>query len=76
MVYVYDNGELLLGKKIDIIKYMVKLYLEDKIESEDLKEIYDYIKDYEDYDVICVNYDNGMGLSFDVWTKEDKVNID
>ena len=68
---IYDNGELLLGTKKDILKYQQELIEKDMIEKEDYEEIIDFLKDFKDTDIVCINYNNGMGLSFDIWSSKD-----
>ena len=70
---IYDNGELLLGSKKNILEYQNKLIEQDLIDKEDYAEITDFLKDFKDNDIVCINYDNGMGLSFDIWQENDKI---
>lgn len=69
---IYDNGELLLGSVKDIKEYTLNNMLVYE-NDEDNMEILDFIKDYKENDIICINYDNGMGLSFDIWQESNKV---
>lgn len=69
---VYDNGELLLGSVKDIKEYTLNNMLVYENDEENM-EILDFIKDYKENDIVCINYDNGMGLSFDIWQEIDKV---
>lgn len=65
---LYDNGTILLGAKKDIINYMNNAV---NLDEEDKEEILDFIKDFNDNDIIAINYDCGMGLSMDAWTEND-----
>jgi len=69
---IYDNGELLLGSVKDIKEYTLNNMLVYENDEENM-EILDFIKDYKENDIVCINYDNGMGLSFDIWQEIDKV---
>lgn len=69
---IYDNGELLLGSVKDIKEYTLNNMLIYENDEENM-EILDFIKDYKENDIVCINYDNGMGLSFDIWQESDKV---
>ena len=71
MNYIYDNGELLLGTKRDIIEYQTRLVKAQLIEKEDYDEIIETLQDKKEDTIVCINYDNGMGLSFDFWENED-----
>ena len=75
MKQVYDNGEMVLGQV-----YYVKNYIARNISTSDMKEeLYEIIKDLEDLDetdIVCVNYDNGMGYTIDYWKKNDVVKED
>jgi hypothetical protein len=35
------------------------------------QDILEDLKDYKDDTIIALNYDNGMGYSFDYWDKKD-----
>lgn len=66
---IYDNGEYLLGKVINIKEYICK-------NAEDISEVKDLIKDLEDLDadaIVCINYNHPMGYSIEYWTYNDKV---
>lgn len=66
---IYDNGEMLLGRVDDIIKY-INIHQENW--DEDVaKEILEEIKDYENDTILVINYDNGMGWRLDYWTRKD-----
>lgn len=70
---IYDNGELLLGSVKDIKEYILNNMLVYENDEENM-EILDFIKDYKENDIVCINYDNGMGLSFDYWNEKDEIN--
>lgn len=70
---IYDNGTMLLGTKKNIINYVFNC----DIDTEDKETWYDIFKDISnlsDNDVICIEYDNGMGYTIDYWQEEDKIN--
>lgn len=71
---IYDNGTMLIGN-VKMIKDMIKNNLEKgSIDDLDLiTEILEDIKDLEDNTIICLNYDNPMGYSYDYWDEEDIV---
>lgn len=69
MLNIYDNGEMILGKVKDLIEYTVK-NCEDE---ETLKELLEDFEKLNDDDIVALNYDNGMGYSFDYWEQSDKV---
>ncbi len=64
---IYDNGEILLGKVKDIIEYTKKQGTID----EEMEEILQDLKDFEDNTIIAINYDNGMGYTIDYWDEKD-----
>lgn len=76
MKNIYDNGELLLGSVGNIKEYTKRQIEAESIDKEDYKEIIEYLETLKDSDVVCVNYDNGMGLSFDSWDENDKLESD
>lgn len=66
---IYDNGELILGKIYNVKEYICR-------NCEDSAEVEDLINDLEDLDaedIVCINYDTGMGYSIDYWRKQDIV---
>lgn len=67
---LYDNGTCLLGTKKNIVDYIINT---DTIEQEDKDNILQEIEDFDDTDILCINYDWGMGLSIDGWSQEDKI---
>lgn len=71
---LYDNGEMLLGRKNDIEKYCLKLIIQgDEMLTETAKETLEEIEDYNDSDILCINYDTGMGLEIESWKEIDEV---
>ena len=76
---IYDNGTCLLGTKKLIKEYCNKeiahyTNVDDDI-KESMEEILDEIKDFNDSDLLCINYDFGMGPSINYWTVEDKLEV-
>lgn len=72
MKYVYDNGYKLLGDIYHVKNYIASCI--NGVNEEEDKEKYDLIKELENYDddtIVVINYDFGMGLSFDTWNKKD-----
>lgn len=67
---LYDNGTILLGKKQDIINQIYNNMLEEE-QDELYMEILEDLKDLEDDTIVALNYDTGMGYSFDWWDKKD-----
>lgn len=72
---VYDNGYRVLGKVKDI-----KKYFKENIKTSDLEEeIYDLLKELNEYneeDIIIVDYDNGMGIYInELFSKNDIVKV-
>lgn len=77
---LYDNGSMLLGRKKDIeeySKYLIKHYSKvgDDYVVETAEEILEEIKDFKDNDILCINYENGMGYSIDYWDDKDEVKV-
>ena len=71
---VYDNGEMLLGRKNDIEKLCLKLIIQgDEDITETARETLEEIKEYNDSDILCINYDSGMGLEIESWKEIDEV---
>lgn len=55
---IYDNGQYLLGKVKDILKYTNL----DSVDDETTKDlIYELNECYENDEIVCVGYDNPMG---------------
>ena len=72
---IYDNGEMLLGRKKDIEQHCMKLIIKNDDEEikESAKEIIEEIKEYNDNDILCINYDFGMGILIKHWEDKDEV---
>lgn len=70
MENIYDNGEICLGKVEKIKKYPIS----NAEETWEIEDILEDLKILNDDDIVAINYDNGMGYSIDLWTKDDKVN--
>ncbi len=69
---IYDNGELLLGTKKDILDYWKNNAV--NIDSDFEEEVKEDLKDLKDDTIVCINYDNGMGYTIDYWDNKDIVN--
>ena len=74
---VYDNGSVLLGEKYNIIQYCKRQLNKigiDKDDREEIEKLLEEIKDYNNNDILTINYDFGMGLFIiDIWEDTDKV---
>ena len=75
---VYDNGGLMLGN-IDLVIKEIKREIEKDIDMSDVSTE-ELLKDLEDLkihvpnvNIVCINYDTGMGYSFDYWGTDDEV---
>jgi len=73
---LYDNGACLLGTKKAIKKHcknLIKKYNNDDEDCvvETAKETLDEIEEFNDTDILCINYDCGMGLSIEYWETTD-----
>ena len=75
MYEIYDNGAMLLGNKKMIKQYALSQIDHfrdvDEYVVETCKDILEEIKDYKDDEILCINYDNGMGISIDSWDSSD-----
>ena len=71
---LYDNGTILLGTKKDIVN---QIYNNMLVEEEDTfyMEILEDLKDFKDNTIIALNYDCGMGYSYDYWEESDKIEV-
>ena len=67
---LYDNGTCLLGTKKDIYDYTIN---SQDLNKEEKQEILEEIKCFNDTDILCINYDWGMGLSIEGWSLEDQI---
>lgn len=72
MKNVYDNGEMILGSKKDLVKYL-NYNLTTSDMEEEIYEILEDLKDLEDNTIVAINYDCGMGYTIDYWQENDKV---
>lgn len=73
---IYDNGALLVGN-IDLVIKEIRKDIDEDLDmlAADREEL---LKDLEELkkinvEIVCVNYENGMGCMIDYWTKEDEV---
>ena len=71
MYNVYDNGEKILGKVIDIKRYINAN--KQHWEETDAKEIMDELKDMEYDTIVALDYNHGMGWYMDWWDYKDIV---
>ena len=69
---LYDNGTILLGTKKNIVEQIYNNMLVEE-DDEYYMEILNDLKDFKDDTIIALNYDNGMGYSFDYWDENDKL---
>lgn len=71
---IYDNGAIMLGEVKNVVKE-IKEEMKNNIDMlyVDMDEILEELKDYKDDDIVAIDYDNGMGYTIDVWSKNDKV---
>jgi hypothetical protein len=67
---IYDNGTCLLGTKKDIYNYILN---DERLENWEYEDILEEIKDFNDTDILCINFDCGMGLSIEYWENTDIV---
>lgn len=75
---VYDNGAMMIGN-IDLVIKEIKREIKEATDMYDI-ELENLLKDLEDLkvqvpniDIICIDYDTGMGCSFDYWRKNDEI---
>lgn len=66
---IYDNGTVFLGSIIDVKEYICK----NCGDFEEVKEIIEELENYDSDSIVAINYDNGMGFSYDYWTKRDMI---
>lgn len=70
---IYDNGALMLGT-VKMVKDQIKKELAEDIDMcyVDAEELLKELEhDYEDTDIVCINYENPMGYTIDVWKEYD-----
>lgn len=69
---IYDNGEMCLGSKKNLVEYFKK-----NLSTSDMEEeIYDILNDLEDLKdntIVAIDYDRGMGYGIDYWEESDVV---
>lgn len=76
MKNIYDNGTVMLGE-VKKIKDYTKKQLEDKIiDEEEYLDIENELKDFNDNDIVAINYDCGIGLSIEDWEPKEIINTD
>lgn len=66
--YVYDNCEKILGSVKNVTQY-VKDSCDD---YEEIEDIIEELKYFEEDTMIVLDYNNGMGFMIDYWTEKDK----
>lgn len=76
MSYIYDNGTKLIGKCGDILEYTRRQAEAQTINEEDYEEILEELKDKDFDTIVCIDYDFGMGMVFDFWDEDDKLEYD
>ena len=65
---VYDNCEKIIGNVKN-----VKQYVENNCEDyEEVKDIIEELKNFEENTIVVLDYNNGMGFTVDYWTEKDK----
>lgn len=65
---VYDNCEKIIGNVKN-----VKQYVENNCEDyEEVKDIIEELKNFEENTIVLLDYNNGMGFTIDYWTEKDK----
>lgn len=72
---LYDNGAIMLGN-VKNIKKEIEKEIRKNIDMfcVDMEQLLKEIKDFNDDDIVAINYDNGMSYSIDYWnTKTDKI---
>ena len=69
---IYDNGCVMLGKVRNIKDYLARLMT--KLDyQDDVRDILEDIKNYNDDTIVTINYDNPMGYSIEYWDYNDRV---
>ena len=69
MYNIYDNGEKILGRVIDIKNYI--LNNKENWEDTDSEEILDELKDMSYDTIVAIDYNHGMGWYMDWWDRKD-----
>lgn len=70
---IYDNGEMLLGEVKNIREYTQQQFKNNNIEEWEKDNILNELEEFDQNDIVTINYDNGMGLSIDFWTESDVI---
>lgn len=70
---IYDNGEMLLGEVKKIREYTQQQFKDNHIEDWEKDNILNELEEFDQNDIVTINYDNGMGLSIDFWTESDVI---
>ena len=73
MKEVYDNGEKILGQVDKVKEYLASALVTSDMEEELLEIIKELKEYYKDTDIVCINYDNGMGYLIDYWQVDNKI---
>lgn len=68
---IYDNGYKLLGT-VKNIKKDIENNIRTSDMEEQLYEILEELKDYEDNEIVIIDYDNPMGYTIESFGKEEK----
>lgn len=75
---VYDNGGVMIGN-IDLVIKELKREIEKDIDMSDvcteelLKDLEDLKVQVPSVSIVSVDYDTGMGYSFNYWTTDDEI---
>lgn len=75
---VYDNGGVMIGN-IDLVIKELKREIEKDIDMSDvsteelLKDLEDLKVQVPDVSIVSIDYDTGMGYSFNYWTTDDEI---
>lgn len=65
---IYDNCEKIIGNVKN-----VKQYVENNCEDyEEVKDMIEELKDFEENTIVLLDYNNGMGFTIDYWSEKDK----
>ena len=72
---IYDNCEKLLGTVKNIKLYAEQVLANNTggVQKDFFEELLEELKDYNESDIISIDYDNGMGYSIDKWDEEDVI---
>lgn len=75
---VYDNGGVMIGN-IDLVIKELKREIEKDIDMSDvsteelLKDLEDLKVQVPNVSIVIIDYDTGMGYSFNYWTTSDEI---